>query len=61
LEVQYAPEHVIAAVEKNGGIITTAFYDVMSLQAAVDPEAFFKRVIFFFYFFILKWETPDNL
>ncbi|XP_065581441.1 large ribosomal subunit protein uL15m-like isoform X3 [Artemia franciscana] len=43
LEVQYAPEHVIAAVEKNGGIITTAFYDAMSLQAAVDPEAFFNR------------------
>lgn len=43
LEVQWASERVISAVEKAGGTITTAFYDVASLQAAVDPERFFKR------------------
>ncbi|CAG0922730.1 unnamed protein product [Notodromas monacha] len=43
VEVQYAPEHVIAAVERNGGIITTAFYDQRSLQALGDAEDFFKR------------------
>ena len=43
LEVQWASERVIAAVERAGGTITTAFYDVASLQAMVDPERFFKR------------------
>lgn len=31
IEVQMAPELVIAAVERNGGVITTAFYDPRSL------------------------------
>ncbi|XP_076069566.1 mitochondrial ribosomal protein L15 [Oratosquilla oratoria] len=43
LEVQWASEAVIAAVERNGGIITTAYYDPISLDAAVQPVTFFKR------------------
>lgn len=43
IEVQWASEAVIAAVERNGGFITTAYYDPISLDAAVNPEAFFKR------------------
>lgn len=43
LEVQWATEAVIAAVERNGGVITTAYYDPISLTAAVNPAAFFKR------------------
>ncbi|KAH0617712.1 hypothetical protein JD844_016211 [Phrynosoma platyrhinos] len=33
IEVQMASELAIAAVEKNGGVITTAFYDPVSLDA----------------------------
>nr|CAG4643432.1 EOG090X0BG9 [Ilyocryptus agilis] len=43
IEVQYAPEQVIAAIERNGGVITTAFYDVQSLFAISDPMKFFAR------------------
>lgn len=43
IEVQWASEHVIAAIEKNGGVITTAFYDHHSLQCMIDPPSFFKR------------------
>ncbi|XP_011311592.1 39S ribosomal protein L15, mitochondrial [Fopius arisanus] len=43
IEVQWATEPVIAAIEKNGGIITTAFYDRESLFALSDAEKFFKR------------------
>lgn len=43
LEVQWATEAVIAAVERCGGTITVAYYDPISLQAALDPLAFFKR------------------
>ncbi|GAB6027290.1 hypothetical protein CHUAL_001572 [Chamberlinius hualienensis] len=45
IEVQYATESVIAAVERCGGVITTAYYDVPSLHAAIDPEKFFKRSV----------------
>lgn len=45
IEVQYAKESVIAAVERCGGVITTAYYDVASLFAAMDPEAFFKKSV----------------
>nr|SVE78139.1 EOG090X03LH [Daphnia lumholtzi] len=41
IEVQYAPEQVIAAIERNGGVITTAFYDAPSLLAMRDPMKFF--------------------
>jgi len=43
IEVQWTSEQVIAAVERNGGVITTAYYDVASLFAAVDPLQFFKK------------------
>ncbi|XP_052249776.1 LOW QUALITY PROTEIN: 39S ribosomal protein L15, mitochondrial-like, partial [Dreissena polymorpha] len=43
IEVQWAEESTIAAIERNGGIITTRFYDFPSLQAIVDPEWFFKK------------------
>lgn len=41
LEVQWASESAIAAVEKAGGKIRTAYYDAASLEAAVDPEKWF--------------------
>ncbi|KHN87599.1 39S ribosomal protein L15, mitochondrial [Toxocara canis] len=41
LEVQWASETAIAAVERAGGCIRTAYYDIASLEAAVDPEKWF--------------------
>ncbi|CAD5207042.1 unnamed protein product [Bursaphelenchus okinawaensis] len=41
IEVQWASQAVIAAIEKAGGRIRLAYYDLQSLQAATDPEAFF--------------------
>lgn len=43
LEVQWTSELVIAAVERNGGTITTRFFDPRSLHAVVNPLHFFKR------------------
>nr|CAG4648823.1 EOG090X0BG9 [Polyphemus pediculus] len=43
IEVQWAPEPVIAAIERNGGVITTAFYDLQSLWALKDPVKFFCK------------------
>ena len=43
LEVQWTSELVIAAVERNGGTITTRFFDPRSLHAVVDPLHFFRR------------------
>ncbi|KAK7066919.1 YmL15 [Halocaridina rubra] len=43
IEVQWASEAVIAAVERNGGVITTSYYDPICLTAAINPEKFFKR------------------
>lgn len=42
IEVQYAKEPVIAAIEKNGGRITTAYYDIKSVAALADPYKFFS-------------------
>lgn len=42
LEVQYATERVISAVERNGGSVTTAYYDAFSVTALKDPLAFFR-------------------
>ncbi|RWS17682.1 39S ribosomal protein L15: mitochondrial-like isoform X2 [Dinothrombium tinctorium] len=42
IEVQHAKEQVIAAIERNGGVITTAFYDIKSVMALADPLKFFK-------------------
>ncbi|XP_039280058.1 39S ribosomal protein L15, mitochondrial [Nilaparvata lugens] len=43
IEVQWATEPVIAAIERNGGVITTSFYDFDSLWIMKDPVKFFKR------------------
>merc|ERR1719431_2427842 len=43
LEVQHASEAAIAAVERNGGTLTTAYYDPYSLTAALRPRQFFSR------------------
>ncbi|KAL1490630.1 hypothetical protein ABEB36_013291 [Hypothenemus hampei] len=45
LEVQWASEPVIAAIEKAGGVVTTAYYDPHSLQAIVNTKKFFERGI----------------
>jgi large subunit ribosomal protein L15 len=42
IEVQWADEQTIAAVERNGGRITTAYYDLHSVLALSDPIRFFK-------------------
>lgn len=41
--MQWASESAIAAIEKNGGVITTAYFDPMCLNAVIDPERFFLR------------------
>lgn len=43
IEVQHAKESVIAAIERNGGIIRTAYYDLRSLQALINPLKWFER------------------
>ncbi|XP_025157576.1 39S ribosomal protein L15, mitochondrial isoform X2 [Harpegnathos saltator] len=43
IEVQWASEPVIAAVERNGGVITTAYYDIQSLHAMCNTEKFFSK------------------
>eukprot|EP00095_Tigriopus_kingsejongensis_P000147 maker-scaffold188_size271682-snap-gene-1.35 protein:Tk00147 transcript:maker-scaffold188_size271682-snap-gene-1.35-mRNA-1 annotation:"39s ribosomal protein mitochondrial precursor" len=42
IEVQWASEEAIAAVERNGGSIVTAYYDIFSVKALTDPVAFFQ-------------------
>lgn len=42
IEVQYASETTISAIERVGGRIRVAYYDPSSLQAAMDPRAWFK-------------------
>ncbi|XP_067836101.1 large ribosomal subunit protein uL15m [Heptranchias perlo] len=43
IEVQWASELAIAAIERNGGIITTGFYDPRSLDILCKPVPFFLR------------------
>ncbi|CAI2322600.1 unnamed protein product [Caenorhabditis sp. 36 PRJEB53466] len=43
IEVQYATQSAIAAVEKAGGRVRTAYYDVQSLEAAVNPKSWFEK------------------
>ncbi|XP_065308469.1 large ribosomal subunit protein uL15m [Dermacentor albipictus] len=43
IEVQHAREPVIAAIERNGGTITTAYFDIQSVTALMNPEKFFKE------------------
>lgn len=43
IEVQHASELVISTIERNGGVITTAYYDQHSLYAVRDPIKFFEK------------------
>lgn len=43
IEVQHASELVIATIEKNGGTITTAYYDQHSLHAVCNPRKWFEK------------------
>ncbi|OQV20165.1 39S ribosomal protein L15, mitochondrial [Hypsibius exemplaris] len=43
LEVQWTTESVIAAVERNGGTITLAYFDPACLNAMHDTRSFFAR------------------
>lgn len=45
IEVQHASELVISAIERCGGVITTAFYDIDSLLAVTNPLKFFGKGI----------------
>jgi len=45
IEVQWTNELSIAAVEKNGGIIITRWYDIQCVTAMSDPLAFFRKGI----------------
>lgn len=47
IEVQHAKEAVIAAVERNGGVITNAYYDIESVWALINPEIHFLRGLLF--------------
>ncbi len=42
IEVQYASEAVIAAIERAGGVITTRYYDLLSVLAKSNPYKFFE-------------------
>ena len=42
IEVQHASESVIAAVERNGGTIRCAYYDIISVNALHSPPKFFS-------------------
>ncbi|KAL5016113.1 hypothetical protein ScPMuIL_005702 [Solemya velum] len=45
IEVQWTDEVTIAAIERNGGTITTRYFDPLSLAAVVNPLRFFSRGI----------------
>lgn len=49
LEVQWASENVIAAVERAGGVITTAYYDPDSLHAMKNTKKFFEKGVVEYY------------
>lgn len=42
IEVQWASEQTIAAVERNGGVITTAYFDIFCVNALSDPKRYFS-------------------
>lgn len=43
IEVQNASELVIATIERNGGVIRTAYYDSHSLFAVANPKKWFAK------------------
>jgi large subunit ribosomal protein L15 len=42
IEVQWASELTIAAIEKNGGTILTRYYSLPCVNALVNPQKFFE-------------------
>lgn len=45
IEVQHASELVISTIERLGGVIRTAYYDIQSLWAMRDTRQFFAKGI----------------
>lgn len=45
IEVQHATELVISTIERNGGVIRTAYYDSHSLWAIRNPKKWFEKGI----------------
>lgn len=43
IEVQHASELVISHIERLGGVIRTAYYDMFALSAMKSPKLFFDR------------------
>lgn len=43
IEVQHASELVISTIERLGGVIRTAYYDMFALTAMRNPVLFFDR------------------
>ena len=43
IEVQYASEQAIAAVERNGGVIKTAYFNLESVIALSNPLNWFSQ------------------
>ena len=62
IEVQWASEQSIAAVEKNGGVITTSYFDIMSVTALTNPEKWFKgRNINLNLIILMRFQCPIKL
>ena len=43
IEVQWASETTIATIERNGGVITTKYYDPISVRAMTNPLHFLQN------------------
>jgi len=43
IEVQHASEQAIAAIERNGGVVTTAYFDLTSVLALTNPLKWFAE------------------
>lgn len=43
IEVQWANEQSIAAIERNGGVITTAYYDISCVTALTNAQKWFNE------------------
>lgn len=57
IEVQRATEGAIAAIERNGGVITTSFYDPISLGNSLMTDLIHlpKSMYFIYYLFLKKF------
>ncbi len=45
VEAQWASEAAIAAVERNGGVVTTAYFDIFSVTALVNPKRRGRKIL----------------